>query len=882
MTRLFGRCHHINEVLGIIMKKIVLAAAISASLTLAGCGGGESIEDIERDLEPVRPASRIVFDPAAGVLNTPTDLLFAVVAQTDDGTLELPDEIAGEANGGTPDFGNPSAALGALDGWSTQHPFVISTEHPAGISLNAASLAAPGAVRIFEGSIGGDLNNPTCLVAPPITGCEVGDELTFGVDFVTQASGNDIVVVPLRPFDGAQSYYVVVTDSLLSSDGEPVIASTSYESLSASINDFPLATESQLALQGIINSYENVIARDTNVDPESIIFSFTFTTQVTTDIIDTVKGLQIGGFAAAIGQGADAQTAAQFLPAVVVPNEAPGTPFDVLAGFLLGEEQLAALTQVGLNSCSGLIGALGNPASPLFPTASQVFAQVGPFCASDLRTGSIDLPYYLSAAEPLTDSWRAACTNGLALQTIGAENIPGLIANGTLGVGPLNDVCQAASGGQLLDLDLTNLGITDLRHVTRFSPIPRPQGSNPDGSETLDVQITVPNETVIGLLASLSPAVQPVTRPAEGWPVVILSHGITSNKESMLALSGTLSLAGFATVAIDQPLHGTRGFTLPDGTIVNATSGAGGATTDYFNLASLLTARDNTRQGIVDFLGLRLGLNAVADLTGGSVDLDASNVFFAGQSLGSIIGTGAVAMANQSLSNVNPALAPFDGLYEIQAASFHVPGGGIASFLLESASFGNLVRGSLFAQTSPEFQAFVAQFAAENNIPVNLAVSPAFAEFSQNFTPEQAAAAEATFSAFAFAAQTVIDSSDPNNFGALLADTPVHVAEAVGGGINDDGSTALPDQVIPNTTAVPLGGTEALAGVIGLQGVGTTTPGSGIVRYTTGGHSSVLVPTPSAAVTLELQAQTAAFFVTTLQGQPTIVINNTDVIAPAP
>ncbi len=877
-----GRLHRINRFLGIIMKKILLAAAISASFTLVGCGGGESLEDIERDLEPVRPASRIVFDPAGGALNTPSDLFFALVDQTDDGTLELPDEIAGEANGGTPDFGNPSAALGALDGWSTQHPFVIATQHPAGISLDPVSLSAPGAVRIFEGSIGGDLNNPDCIAAEPISGCQVGDELTFGVDFVTQASGDNITVVPLRPFDGAQSYYVVVTDALLSSDGEPVTSSTAYESLSASIDDFPLSTAAQLALQGLINSYEGVIARDTNVDPDSIIFSFTFTTQVTTDIIDTVKGLQIGGFAGAIGQGADPQTAAQLLPPIIVPNETPGTPFDILGGLLLGQEQLAALAQVGLNSCSGLLGALSNPASPLFATASQVFAQVGPFCASDLRTGSIDLPYYLSASEPLTDSWRAACTNGLALQTIGAENIPGLIQNGTLSVGPLNDVCQAASGGQLLDLDLTNLGINDLRHLTRFSPIPRPQGSNLDGSETLDVQITVPNEAVIGLLSSLSPAVQPITRPEGGWPVVLLSHGITATKESMLAMSGALSIAGFATVAIDQPLHGTRGFTLADGTIVNASSGFGGSTTDFFNLASLLTARDNTRQGIADFLGLRLGLNAVVDLTGGSVDLDASNVFFAGQSLGSIIGTGAVAMANQSLSNVNPALAAFDGLYEIQAASFHVPGGGIASFLLESASFGNLVRGSLFAQTSPEFQAFLGQFAAENNIPIGLAVSPAFEQFSQGFTPEQAAAAEATFAAFAFAAQTIIDSSDPNNFGELLADTPVHVAEAVGGGLNDDGSTALPDQVIPNTTIVPLGGTEALASVIGLPGVGTTTPGSGIVRYTTGGHSSVLVPVPSAAVTFELQAQTAAFFVTTLQGQPTIVIGNTDVIAPAP
>jgi Pla-1/cef family extracellular lipase len=500
-------------------------------------------------------------------------------------------------------------------------------------------------------------------------------------------------------------------------------------------------------------------------------------------------------------------------------------------------------------------------------------------CSAEVTEGSIDLPYYLSPSEPLTDSWQAACTNGLALQGIGAENIPGLIANGTLPVGPLNDYCQAASGGSLLDLDVSALGINDSRHLTRYSPIPKPKGRNTDGSETLSVQISVPDVGFIQTLAAINPGVSAITKPEAGWPVVILSHGITSSKEAMLAASGALSLAGFATVAIDQPLHGERGFVLEDGSIINATGGLGGSTTDYFNLASLLSSRDNNRQAVIDLIGLRLGLNALVDVTG-SVDIDASSVYLAGQSLGAIAATSATAMANESLAQVNPDLANFDPMFAIKGAGLNVPGGGIAGFLLESGSFGNLVKGSLFAASSVEFQAFLGQFAAENGLGLEAALPGAYAAFSSTFNAEQQAAANGLFAQFTYAAQTMLDAGDPNTYAAILGaqSTPVYMASVVGGGTNDDGSTALPDQTIPNFVP-PLSGTEALAGLIGLPGVSVTTEGDGIVRFIAGSHGSLLAPVPSAATTVEMQRQLAQFFATTQMGTPTIVVTDTSVVA---
>lgn len=856
------------------MKKLLIGTSIAATFLLAGCGGDDLIE-VQAETAKQRPPSRIVFDPSAGDLPLPTDLLFALAEQTDDGTLEVPAEIAGQANGGTPNFGDPSVAIGALDGWSTQHPFVVSINHPDGVTLDAGSASSPGAVRIFEGAIGGDLNDSDCTTAPPLTGCKVGAELTFGVDFFTQASGDNIAIIPLKPLKGSTSYYVVITNQLKANDGQAVRESTTYGLVRQPIATLPLATASQLALQGLVNSYEAVLTTQGGVSSDSIIFSYTFTTQSTTGIIATVKQLQIGTFAGAVAQGMDPATAAQFLPVIPVNDGLVDTAFDLLAPNLLGSDQLAQLGAVGLDNCAGLIAAVTNPASPLSATAAAVFPQVGAFCAASMKQGSIDLPYYLSTTAPLTDRWSAACTNGLALRTIGAQQIGALLTSGTISAGPNNDLCQAASGGTLLDLDLTNLGLTDLRHVTRYSPIPARKGSNPDGTETLTVQVTVPDPNVVAILAAIpGSGVQAISKPENGWPIVILQHGITSKKEDFLAATGALSLAGFATVAIDHPLHGSRGFVV-DGQIVNTSGGFGGSVTDYFNLASLLTTRDNARQSIVDTMGLRLGLNAVVDLTGGSVDLDGSNVSFLGQSLGSISGIPTVAMSNASLGG---QLAAFDGMYAFNSAVFSVPGGGTAGMLMESPGFGPLIKGSLLAASSTDFQTFLVQYATANQVPPEDALVPAYIAFEAILNESQLAEINATFASFTFAAQTISDASDPNNFAALLgSNTKVLVHEVVGGGQNDDGSTALSDQTIPNNTvnSASFAGTDPLARFIGVEKVSTTSQGSGLVRFIAGGHSSLLNPGISAATTTEMQRQAAAFIAT---NGTTIVITNPSVV----
>jgi hypothetical protein len=123
------------------MKKLAISIAVAAAIGLAGCG--DSLEDIKQDVAEqgaVAPASRVIFDPTAGRVSVPNDLLFQ---GTTDGTLTLD-------SGANPDYTNPQVALGALDGWSTQNPFAIELSFAAGVTLDASTAQQPGAVRVFK------------------------------------------------------------------------------------------------------------------------------------------------------------------------------------------------------------------------------------------------------------------------------------------------------------------------------------------------------------------------------------------------------------------------------------------------------------------------------------------------------------------------------------------------------------------------------------------------------------------------------------------------------------------------------------------------------------------------------------------------------------
>jgi len=448
----------------------------------------------------VAPA-RVVFDPASGILSVPNDLLFQ---GSQDGSLNLP--VSDPTDSSDPFF-----ALSTLDGWSTTNPFVLNIDFPEGTSLNSNSVYSAASVKIYETLMGGDTG---CEEVSLGAACTVVGELTFGIDFIAQASGNSVAVIPLKPFKAKTGYVLALTNNLQDNNGKAISGSTTYELVRQNIATHPLASEAQKGLQGVINSYENAIVA-AGADKDSLIYTMAFTTQSTVDVLSTAKALM-----------------ANNVP-VMVASAMQGVP-------------TIGIQDTGMSVADILAGKIPETLVPLYS-------------AANFMQGSITLPYYLGipSAEnpmaPINDWWKALCDSGAMLAGLAVSNPEAIPADAT---SVSDGTCMAISQAQgLAAPGLRDLGIDTERNLTKYSPVPK---ANTDMS--LVVQMTTPDVNVanavregLGLPANL-------VEPESGWPVVILQHGITSKKEDMLALTGLLSVYGFSTIAIDHPLHGSRGF----------------------------------------------------------------------------------------------------------------------------------------------------------------------------------------------------------------------------------------------------------------------------------------------------------------------------------
>lgn len=462
----------------------------------------------------------------------------------------------------------------------------------------------------------------------------------------------------------------------------------------------------------------------------------------------------------------------------------------------------------------------------LFPTGrdtSQVGLPLPP--VADVFVGQFSLPYYLFAPSaeaptaPLSGFWRADATK---------PNVAGRF----LGQVP----CGAFASGAPLPAGTAKPSTS----TTICYPLPLKQSD-----QTVPVIVTIPKGTM----------------PAAGWPVVIFQHGITGNRSQMLPLAPALAQAGFAVISIDLPLHGIR---VADGSAaalrvpgttertfdvdyVNNSSGApgpdgtvDGSGTHFINLASLLTSRDNLRQGVSDLLvlgksliprdGSGAGTVFVNPGTGAPLPIrfDATQVRYVGHSLGAIVAS--------TFLGVNTATG---------AAVLAMPGGGIAKLLDASAAFGPRIAAGLNAA---------------------------------------AGVAEGTdsYESFLRFAQTAVDSGDPLNFAAAtVANHPIYMIEVVGDAVVPN-CAIKGDPLCPATDTLTLSGflsgTTPLARVMGLTfrpgpteaealTVPVTTPNvlvgpaarNNVVRFAQGDHGSILSPAASVDATTEMQRETASF-----------------------
>ncbi|MEZ9368770.1 VolA/Pla-1 family phospholipase [Shewanella sp. 10N.286.51.B2] len=820
------------------MKRLILGVAIASALGLSGCSE-DSSNEAKDNVETLIPFSQVVFDPAAGDVPLPNDLLFN---GTLDGTLAIPGEDG-------IDYVDPSLALGALDGWSTSSPISLSVDlatdsDGAMLTLDEASVSQPGAVRLFEATVGGALSSdPECSDAPSVSACKVGDELQFGVDFVALASGNKIAIVPLKPLKANQSYIYATTTLVQDSAGRAVEPSSTYNLLKLDIDTKPLETPDQLFLQGLVNSYEKGLAAEHGVDAATISYSGLFTTQSVNDVYETAKLLMAGR--------------EPYMPSFVQTPSPQGytvaqalglTPEDGVAYLLsdMADVYGAAIKLPVYGECSS-VNCLSPEFEPLIN--GRWFAQgdspVSVLLA--LQAGTLSTAKFAEQAMGFNIDPNAALANPSLL-----AGYPWKLDDGT-------------------DADPT-------KHLTKFNPIPKIMSY-----ETVPVFIAMPNaQKVAAFQASQGLNFIP---PTNGWPTNIALHGLGGGKEMALSYAGAYAAMGVATIAIDMPLHGARSFDVnKDGIYeVSATDPAFGSLIGqpdafqngnplaFVNIGSTLSVRDNFRQATLDHLALRLlltGMYQQIAQDGGQQVFDISKISAQGLSLGGIVGTSFSTFANTGLVDPTTGNA-LPNPYATNAASLVAPAGGLAGAFAGSAAFGPVLFATI-TQTDM-FKALVDE------------ANPGY----EVGTPEYDALVQAVYAGFiptfAFAVQTAFDSADPINHAATLAatGTPVHLIEVVG-----DGAGNLPDQTLPNSVeGFPLSGTEPLIATLGLECVDSTKSGSGVVRFSKGHHSSVVSPNETdatdgmaAQATAEMQSQVSMFARTAAVGEAGIVVTDNDVI----
>ena len=161
------------------------------------------------------------------------------------------------------------------------------------------------------------------------------------------------------------------------------------------------------------------------------------------------------------------------------------------------------------------------------------------------------------------------------------------------------------------------------------------------------------------------------TPPPGGWPVAIVGHGaaVHKNNATPVAIAAALAEQGIATIAINGPGNGggplsTLTVTRSDGTTVTILSGGRGKDTNGDGTIAAgegasaaffpIRDRDRVRQTAVDLMQLVRVIDTLPDL-------DASRIYYAGQSFGGLYGAAFVAVEPRVRAAVLNVPLPFLG-----------------------------------------------------------------------------------------------------------------------------------------------------------------------------------------------------------------------------
>ncbi|HEX3880768.1 MAG TPA: Ig-like domain-containing protein [Bryobacteraceae bacterium] len=256
-----------------------------------------------------------------------------------------------------------------------------------------------------------------------------------------------------------------------------------------------------------------------------------------------------------------------------------------------------------------------------------------------------------------------------------------LVPNGTFSIAKLAGITLHEQTGSIptgftdLSLPITSALLAGLGSVT-IGSFQSPNFLNTDQTiapVASNPSLPIPaatNQVFFNALLPSSP------KPAAGYPVIIFGHGLGDSRfGGPTAIAPTMGRSGFAVIAISAVGHGfgplsTVSFTDSSGNVT--TIPAGGRSVDLNGDGTIeadegctivapigFGTRDCFRQTVVDLMQLVRAIQQGIDLDGdGKPDLDASHIYYGGQSLGAMYGT------------ILTALMP-----QVRAAALNVGGG---------------------------------------------------------------------------------------------------------------------------------------------------------------------------------------------------------------
>lgn len=824
------------------MRKITkaLLPVLPLAVALSGCGSDSKVR-----FEPQAPQdAKVIFNIQQGAdgLPFPADLFFQ---GTTDGSINLPDKLnTGNAlTPPAPALADPQTALNTMDGFGTTSPIILRFTRP----INAGS--ANGGIRIFKADTSfNDAGNPPAGGGPILRGTlassrtvvALGDELQFGVDFIAIPLQTNLFVVPLKPFEPMATHIITVTNNLVSVQGEAIGADDQYrivkrpESLIADVEGetcnastgqgcvvsavgelFELSLGQALQLEPLrqqVNQHETLIAGASDLERGNISLTFGYTTQ-------NIGGALQNARQQVLNAGDQPQLALQAFPAPLLQNS------NIFAGTLSNLLQFV------------------DPAAP---------------------NGSV---------------WQA-------LEAAWA-NTPDPAVNA---------VCAglSASGDNKRNLVSCNAFTPEV--VTAAHSIP--------------VLMTVPDQETIDGVPGCSDAAN-----GDGIPVVIFQHGITSNRSALLAAGDALSGACRIGIAIDLPKHGIA----PAGDLaplsqggderlvkVSAPSGcqdAGAVSLGegedfvcpsgdrFINLENLANTRDSMRQAVIDLQSLYVALSD-GNIAGASLPaIDGSSVQFTGVSLGGIVGLPFLAIepgvgdavinvAGGGLARLLDGSPTFEPVVTAGLAQNGVlkPGGDYEGFLLIAQTLVDSVDPINFTGLSGDGRDILFQQISGNPSQANFNNCPGAATSGADGCPDMVVPSNVYMSSPLAAAWGML--SGTGQFGALPGQAILTTPTALSGTdplVQGTGflavATAVANGDLPPaaaTTLTDLSPSPAFTGEqffgLGLPTIGTAGgSGSGVVRFVTGEHGSLLRPgtdNVNVAVTTLMQQQMAMFLAT--------------------